>query len=77
MSHKAAFTLRFDSPEEAARMAASLAPDDDGHLAVRQDGSTLVLEAASDAPLGLLRTVDEALAVLTAARKASRLAAEG
>jgi hypothetical protein len=41
---------------------------------VRVDGEALVIEAESDAPLGLLRTLDEVVATLAAAQKAHALA---
>lgn len=74
MTHAATLRLSFGSPEEAARMAASLAPDDDGHVRLRVEGATLVVEAASDAPLGLLRSLDEVVAQLAAAERAGRVA---
>lgn len=73
-AHRATLRLAFDSAEQATRLAASLAPEDDGFLAVRAEGAALVLEARADAPLGLLRTLDEAVAQLAAAQKADRLA---
>ena len=72
--HRAALTLRFADAAQAERMRASLAPDDDGHLALRVEGASLVLEAESGSPLGLLRTLDESVAQLAAAEKAERLA---
>ena len=75
MSHRASLALHFDTAEQAARLAASLAPDDDGFVKVRVEGATIVAEATSDTPLGLLRTLDEVLATLTAAQKADRIGA--
>lgn len=72
--HHATLRLAFDSADQAARLAASLAPEDDGFLMVRAEGAALVLEARADAPLGLLRTLDEVVAQLAAAQKADRLA---
>lgn len=74
MSARATLRLAFESAEQAERMRASLAPDDDGHLALRVEGATLVAEASADAPLGLLRTLDEGVAQLIAAQKAEALA---
>ncbi|HUR67927.1 MAG TPA: KEOPS complex subunit Pcc1 [Candidatus Thermoplasmatota archaeon] len=74
MTHEATLRLRFASADEAQRMAAALAPDDDGYLRVRVEGALLVLEAEAEAPLGLLRTLDEVLAQLSAAQKATRIA---
>lgn len=73
MTHRATLRLAFASPEQAARLLASLAPDDDGHLQARVEGSEIVAEAASDSPMGLLRTLDEVVATLAAAEKAERL----
>lgn len=74
MSHHATLRLHFDSPEQAARLAASLAPENGTFVALRIEGSTIVGEASSETPLGLLRTLDEVVAVLSAAEKAERLA---
>lgn len=71
---RATLRLQFASPEEASRMAASLAPENAAYLRVRVEGSVLVAEAEADAPLGLLHTLDDALACLAAAEKASRVA---
>lgn len=74
MTQRATLTLSFSGAEQAARLAASLAPEEDEHLRVRVEGAALVLEAESDAPLGLLRTLDEVVAQLAAAEKAERIA---
>lgn len=74
MSAGATLRLAFESAELAMRMRASLAPDDDGHLLLRVEGATLVVEARAEAPLGLLRTLDETVAQLIAAQKAETLA---
>lgn len=74
MSHQARLRLHADSAEQALRLAASLAPDDDGYVAVRVEGATIVVEASAAAPMGLLRSLDEVVAVLAAAQKAERLA---
>lgn len=75
MSAPSAATLRlaFASPEEAQRMAASIAPENGAFLRVRVEGSELVAEAGSGTPLGLLHTLDDALACLGAAQRAARL----
>lgn len=70
---KATLRLRFASPEEAQRLADALAPENDGFLETRVEGDTLVAEASADAPLSLLRTLDDALACLAAAEKAARV----
>lgn len=73
MIHRATLTIALDSEPQARRLAASFAPDDDGHLSVRVDGAELVLETAAHSPMGLLRTLDEAVAQLAAAQKAERV----
>lgn len=75
--HSARIRIACRGPDEAARIGASLAPDDDGHLSVGVEGDTLVLEASSGKPMGLLRTLDETLAAIGAAQKADRLGARG
>lgn len=73
MKSRATLRLEFDTPEEAARLAASLAPENEGYLTTRVEGNVLVAEAEGDAPLSLLHTLDDALACLTAAEKAARV----
>lgn len=68
--------LWFHDEHEAARMAQSLAPENGEHLRMRRDGRVLHLEAESGTPLGLLHTLDDALACLGAAQRAARLARE-
>lgn len=58
--------IPFDDAQVAARAAASLEPDNDGHLDARVDGATLVLQASGGGAMSLLRTFDDALACLRA-----------
>ena len=55
------------SSTEAHTLLAALAPDDGGHLRSRVEGEALVLDAEADTMMGLLRTLDDALACLRAA----------
>lgn len=73
MSHEGTLRLALASPDEAARLAAALAPDDDGFVEIRVEGSLLVASARSDAPMGLLRTLDEVLVTVAAAQRAGAL----
>jgi hypothetical protein len=73
MKARATMRLAFDSPEEAARLAASLAPENQGYLGTRVDGKDIIAEADADAPLALLHTLDDALACLSAGEKAGRV----
>lgn len=77
MRHRAALRLHFDSSGQATHLAASLAPENEGFVRTRVEGSVLVAEAESDTPMGLLRTLDETLAAIGAAQKADRLGARG
>ena len=70
---KATLRLQLASPEEAERLAASLAPENEGFLATRVEGDVLVAEAEAGSALSLLRTLDDALACLAAAEKAGRV----
>jgi len=70
----ATLRLAFASEDEARRMADALAPENGRHLRVRVEGNVLVAEADADAPLSLLHTLDDALACLSAAEKAARVA---
>lgn len=72
--HRASLRLSFATPAEAARLAASIAPENGEHLAVRLEGDVLVAEAEAASPLALLHTLDDALACLSAGEKAARLA---
>ena len=74
MKHQATLRLPFHDEAQAKRLAASLAPENEGFVRVRVEGATLVAEAESDTPMGLLRTLDEVVAVLAAAEKADRMA---
>ncbi len=62
-------TLRLGtaSAEDAERFLAALAPDNGDFLTVRSEGHVLILEATAAMPLGLLRTVEDALQCLHAA----------
>ncbi len=57
-------TLRLAVPDADA-CAAALAPDNDGHLDVHV-ADHLILEAKATTPMGLLRTLDDALGCLRA-----------
>lgn len=59
-------TLAFATAADAARAEAALRPDNEGHVSTRVEGSRLVLEAKSGSAIGLLRTLDDALACLRA-----------
>lgn len=75
MKSKAEVRLAFASPEEAVRVAASIEPENDGFLRATVVGHDLIVEAEADSPLSLLRTLDDALACIGAAEKASRVGA--
>jgi Iap family predicted aminopeptidase len=73
---KATATLRlaFADEAEAKRMMAALAPENGRYLSARVEANVLVLEGDADGALALLHTLDDALACLSAAEKAGRLA---
>lgn len=50
----------------------ALAPDNAEYVTARVEGSVLVAGAAADSPGGLLHTLDDLLACVTAAEKAAR-----
>lgn len=62
--------LSFGDEAAAATAAAALQPDNGEHLRLQTTraagGTILALEAGSDSPMGLLRTLDDALACLRA-----------
>ena len=70
---RAVLRLSFGSPTDASHLAAALAPENGEWLRTRVEGSDLVCEAEADAPLGLLHTLDDALACLGAAQRAAKL----
>ncbi|HEX2021474.1 MAG TPA: KEOPS complex subunit Pcc1 [Candidatus Thermoplasmatota archaeon] len=74
MRCRASVRLTFGSPAEAERLAASLAPENDGFLTARVEGRVLALDAEADGPLSLMRTLDDALACLSAAERAAKTA---
>lgn len=59
--------LRCRDSVEAEQLRRSIAADDAGHLTLRVEGATLVVEADSATPLGVLRTLDDVLGCLRAA----------
>lgn len=67
---KAAATARvriqLGSAAEAERVAAAIAPENEGYLACHLDGASLVLEAEASSAMGLLRTIDDALGCVRA-----------
>lgn len=77
MSHAATLRLSFASAAEAARVAASLAPENEGYLAMRVEANEIVVEARAETPLGLLRTLDDAMVCAQAATRAGRVADQG
>jgi hypothetical protein len=64
--HAATLLLWFPDEEGARTALGALAPDNEGHLEARLKGTTLVLSASSATPMGLLRTLDDALGCLRA-----------
>jgi hypothetical protein len=58
--------LAFGEPAAARAAAAALAPDNGIHLRTKVEGNALVLEADAETAMGLLRTLDDALACLRA-----------
>lgn len=74
MKHTATLRLAFHDAQEAALVAQAIAPENEGYVTVRQEGATLHIETSADAPLALLRTLDDLLACASAAQKAGRIA---
>lgn len=63
---EARVTVRLRDEDEARQVAASLGPDNEGYISCEQDGSTLTLRAKAGTAMGLLRTLDDALACIRA-----------
>lgn len=64
---EAELVVQAESPREAGILAEALAPDSEGYLDVAVDGDELVLSARADSVMGLVRTLDDALASVEAA----------
>lgn len=64
---KATVTINLGTRKEAEALAKALRPDAEGFLDVKVTGSMVTLQCASDSVLGLLRTLDDALAGVQAA----------
>ena len=63
MTCAAELRLVLDDADVAAQ---ALGPDNDGHIEAEVEAGTLVLSAASPSPMGLLRSLDDALGCLRA-----------
>lgn len=72
--HTATLRLAFATPEEAARVAAALRPENGDHVSIVQEGAILVATAEATSPLSLLHTLDDVLACAGAAQKAGDVA---
>lgn len=64
--------LRYDSPAMAEAVRAALAPEDEAFVDARVEGAVLRVRAEADAPEGLLRTLDDYLACVSAAESTLR-----
>lgn len=67
MTAKATVTITLGSRREAEALARALKPDSGDFLTVRVAGSMLTLQCRADSVMGLLRTLDDALAGVQAA----------
>jgi hypothetical protein len=74
MKSSARLTLGFDDLDSARAVAAAVAIDDDGYIRTTRRGQTLIAEAAADGPMSLLHTLDEYLACISVAERASEAA---
>jgi len=62
-------TLRFDTAEQARRVAKALEPDNEGLLKTTLKGRTLLAEADAASIPALLHTLDDYLACLSVAAR--------
>src|SRR5207249_10936423 len=69
MKSVARLTLTFDDAASAEAVAAAVALDDEGYLRTTRRGRTLIAEASAEAPMGLLRTLDDYLACISVAER--------
>ena len=74
MKSSARLTLGFDDLDSTRAIAAAVAVDDDGYIRTTRRGRTLIAEAAADGPMSLLHTLDEYLACISVAERASKAA---
>lgn len=65
------------SPRDAEIVAQALSPDSEGYLEVAVDGGKLVLSAKADSVMGLVRTLDDALASVAAAEGVGAVGGDG
>jgi hypothetical protein len=73
VSHEATLRLAFASTDEAREMADAIAPENEGFVSTRIEGTVLVVEARAQTPIGLLRTLDDVLVCLQGAQRAARI----
>ena len=66
MKASARARLEFPTADEARAAMQALAPDNGEFLRASVDGRTLQLEATAATPLGLLRTLEDAITCLRA-----------
>ncbi len=62
----ARISIQLRSQEEAERVAAALEPDNGDFIECKVEENSLVLRAKSGTAMGLLRTVDDAIACIRA-----------
>ncbi len=74
MKSRATLTLSFPDAAAAETVAASVALEDQGYIRTRRRGATITATAAADAPLSLLRTLDDYLACITVAERTAEAA---
>lgn len=67
MNHTGRAAIELGTAADALAKARALAPDNDGLMQARANGNVIRIEARADSVLGLLRTLDDALACLRAA----------
>lgn len=66
MTHRATLRLHLPDPPSAQQAMRCLAADNADFLAVHVDGTFLVLDVRAASPLGLLRTIEDAITCLRA-----------
>lgn len=65
------------SPRDAGIVAEALSPDSEGYLEVAVDGEKLVLSAKAGSVMGLVRTLDDALASVAAVEGVGAVGGDG
>jgi hypothetical protein len=72
MKARAQLRLTFGDAATAEAVASSVSLDDEGYIETTRRGRTVTARASADSPMSLLHTLDDYLACVNVAERASR-----